>query len=742
MKAKKTLWLILVLSVLVLLFPSAMIFGDTKTAIDSSSGKLPNTVDSFAQVPSESTESVELPDTVDSFAKAPSGNTKKTKEEKLKEEKGKALSEAIDSSLEPFSAPVFEALAEEKSGKDFASRELTYANFKDDLKYFTSKVYFKNDFFGLSSETNYLFNTIIQGIFWVTKFIFGICASIYSAVSDFGSIDGAITTVIDASAEIYNNLMSTAMLGFIGGLFVVYAFFLYATGRGSFFKTLFKLLVVYAATFIFFSKAPTGDYYLTRAYNNVNSVFANIAADVSGSTDVYGSGEDAVLDSYFEKVIWQPYAYMNADRTDKPAEGSSLGLNLSDDDLKTLLGYEQDDGGFKVGDDRIDKLADEKDPKVINLTNNWGEKASYAFGSIVNALVLGVVIDFFGLVAFVLNVMLLIIFAFSWLYLIISLFPTLSGVLINFGKRTIILTGLSGFMTFFTVIFMYIYELISNFIMEKTSDYILTVFLNLVILYLTYRFRGQIIGIITGDRLNLTGAGSRMRSRWSAYRRRRGGAGSSGGRGLSKLALARASMLGARNSAIRKGMQSLNRKREEFARNYKAKRLAKQRGVSEKQARPFVNAESDYKKAKREETKRLLANDLNRKRASAYRTLSEGAPDSWAREELANRSQKYQDRIVKPNKALERAEIKREAHKKHLEKVAKRNAGVERRRQETNNRFVKEQVSALSKKKGISPKKAYKDYSSSIRKQRLLKGEPDRLSTHKLKVKQVKTREV
>lgn len=44
---------------------------------------------------------------------------------------------------------------------------LTYDKFKNHLKPFTSKVYFKDDWLGFGTETNYLINSFAQGFFLV-----------------------------------------------------------------------------------------------------------------------------------------------------------------------------------------------------------------------------------------------------------------------------------------------------------------------------------------------------------------------------------------------------------------------------------------------------------------------------------------------------------------------------------------------------------------------------------------------
>lgn len=650
-----------VLSIGLLVLPQTVL---AETPINSSSG----TIGSAFQTPSEIQESG------------------KTNEEKLAEaqENGtipqsdeEATKAAVSSNV---SNDYADAVTAESSGTAFI-RDLTYANYKDDLKYFTSKVYFKGDFFGLSAETNYLINSFVQAIFWLNKELFTLFANAYEAIQNFGAVDTAITTVIDSSADIFNTLATGEVITVIGAITVVYALLSYAFGRGSFFKILIQFFLIYAVTLGMFSKAPTGDYYLTRYYNNVTSVFNNLATSVSGSTQTYSS-EGTVLDSYFQKVIWQPYAYMNADKTDTPAEGSSLGLNLSDDDLKALLAYDQGDGDFTVGDKQIKELTDSKDVKVKNLTNSWGTKFSYAFGSIINTIVMGVAIDFFGLVSFALKALLLILFAFTWFYLAVSLIPRFAGTIVNFAKKTIILGGLSGFMTFIAALFLYLYNVIENAIMQFTNDYLLAVFLKVIVLWIIYKQRDLILGVVTGGKLNLTAMGSDLRSRFSEFRRKPSrdfAPESSSDKGFFKMSLAKTGATTKPNQGRVNG--AMKQKASRLMQQFKAGRLAKKTGLGQKQALAYVNAQSRYQKDRRQATKEAFVGALAMRR-------KRGAQQATA--------------MSKPKAVYQ-------AHQKRLEAFKQR--GENKQRQQNQNQALKADILKRSREQGISPKEAYKQYS-------------------------------
>ena len=64
--------------------------------------------------------------------------------------------------------------------KEEESSKLTFENYTSKMSDLTSKVYFDKKFFGFDSNMNYFFNSIVQAVFWVSKFIFWILANLSS----------------------------------------------------------------------------------------------------------------------------------------------------------------------------------------------------------------------------------------------------------------------------------------------------------------------------------------------------------------------------------------------------------------------------------------------------------------------------------------------------------------------------------------------------------------------------------
>ncbi|WP_257646360.1 hypothetical protein [Streptococcus mutans] len=168
----------------------------------------------------KSGESTKTEASSDSKQKETNDNSKKSKtKSESKEKKAKTVGEAIKNAI-----------------KKAAFDKVNYSEIRDHLDGITSMAYFGNDWAGMSSETNYFINKLVQATFWPAKIVFKVCAVIYDFTANAGkdSVDNYISTIISNSATLFNALLSGDMLTLIGGLMLVYAYARFAAG-GSFF---------------------------------------------------------------------------------------------------------------------------------------------------------------------------------------------------------------------------------------------------------------------------------------------------------------------------------------------------------------------------------------------------------------------------------------------------------------------------------------------------------------------------
>ena len=154
--------------------------------------------------------------------------------------------------------------------KEADSKKLTYDNYKSKMSDLTSKVYFDKKFFGFDSNMNYFFNSIVQAIFWLSKFIFTIIAGIYNAVEGMSDISTLLNNVIGNSSKVFSSLFSKEIVYIIGASMAVYLLYLFATGNGSVLKAFVKMLLIYTLIGLYFIKINVNEqnkYLLTHLYD-------------------------------------------------------------------------------------------------------------------------------------------------------------------------------------------------------------------------------------------------------------------------------------------------------------------------------------------------------------------------------------------------------------------------------------------------------------------------------------------
>lgn len=393
----------------------------------------------------------------------------------------------------------FFVLADENAQQTLTG--LDYKSVKEHLGQFTSKVWFGNDLLGLSSETLYLINKFVQAVFWITKFGFKIFAGIYeilSAANGLGNLSDLIRIVVGEMAQVFGDLKNSLLMP-AGIMMATYAVYVYFVRNGSFAKTLLKLLAVFAFSGALFTQTTIqgrSGYVAEILYDTVETVTNELSNKVTGSLTGIHSEQTAVLDEYFLKAIWTPYIHMNG-------EDKSGNIILKDDELKRLVFYNDGDDDFIIGNQKIGNIAgDRKNPKVYALKDSWGMKFTYAFISVIESFVMGVVIDGLAIFAFVMKLMFILMVFLSPIAILLSLIPTFENILFNIYKKMLISLGLSGSMSIISVLFLYFYNKLGEILTQAVAgNLILGAILKALVLFILWKKRDWLISILTANRV-------------------------------------------------------------------------------------------------------------------------------------------------------------------------------------------------------------------------------------------------
>lgn len=376
--------------------------------------------------------------------------------------------------------------------KEADSRKLTYDNYKSKMSDLTSKVYFDKKFFGFDSNMNYFFNSIVQAIFWLSKFIFTIIAGIYNAVEGMSDVSTLLNNVIGNSSKVFSSLFSKEIVYVIGVSMAVYLLYLFATGNGSVVKALVKMLLIYTIIGLYFIKINVNEqnkYLLTHLYDGFRTTTISLNGQI---TKTLTSENSNAIDVYFSETIVKAYKYMNSPLKE---DGE---FQLSEAEFEDLAGYKQGDGDYLVGGKKIKDIAKDKDPENKMLKSEWGAKFSYAFSSLIDVTVVGIVYLVLGLARFfflMIYVFLILILPFI---LLVSLFPSMEGLIHSFNKKAISMLILSSVTLLATTLFVFFYNSLTDFIsLAVGKNVLIVIFIKAILLFLMFKNKNMILSMFS-----------------------------------------------------------------------------------------------------------------------------------------------------------------------------------------------------------------------------------------------------
>lgn len=377
---------------------------------------------------------------------------------------------------------------ENQKKKEAENSKLTYENYKSKMSDLTSKVYFDKKFFGFDSNVNYFFNSLVQSVFWLGKLVFYVVAQVYIAVEGMSDVSGLLNETVRNSSKVFSSLFSQEIIYMVGASMAVYLLYLFATGKGSFFKTLIKMLLIYTCIGVYFIQLNVNGqnkYLITHVYDSFRTTTITLNGEITKT--LTGESKNGV-ETYFSETLLKGYKYMNSPVNE---DGSFL---LSEKEFEDLASYKQGDGDHLVGDKKVKDLAKDKDPENKMLKNEWGLKFMYAFASDVDIIVMGTIYLLLGVSRFFFLIVFIFLIVLLPFILLLSLFPKMEHLLIGFNKKGISMLALSSIMLLATSIFSFFYNTLTEFISTAVGgDLLVTVFFKGVLLFLMWKYRHSLL---------------------------------------------------------------------------------------------------------------------------------------------------------------------------------------------------------------------------------------------------------
>lgn len=386
-----------------------------------------------------------------------------------------------------------------KEEEEKANTKLSYANFKTKMKRLTSYAYFDKGLFGLGEVGNYWINKVVQAIFWFSKFLFGIIVSLVSAVEKMTDVSPFLNKVVEMASAVFSVLFG-ATTKYIAGVFMaVYILSVWVKG-GQVFKTALKLGLVFALVGGFFTKISINGsperYLPIHLYNVTDEITKEFQTEIVKKV---GTVDTSMAESYFNSTIIPAYKNMNSK---KDSEGNYY---LSEEDFQDLTNYQEGKGNFKLSDKEIKALTkkndknETEDVKGQNLVDEWSDKFTYAFTSIFDVVVVGIVYLSMGLGRVVILLSYALLLLISPFALILSLFPQFSHYFSGISKKGISFLLISSAISLASVIVPIIYGNMSSFIeYYGGGPGLVATFLKCIVIYWLFRNRDNLLSFLNG----------------------------------------------------------------------------------------------------------------------------------------------------------------------------------------------------------------------------------------------------
>ena len=386
-----------------------------------------------------------------------------------------------------------------KEEEEKANTKLSYANFKTKMKRLTSYAYFDKGLFGLGEVGNYWINKVVQAIFWFSKFLFGIIVSLVSAVEKMTDVSPFLNKVVEMASAVFSVLFG-ATTKYIAGVFMaVYILSVWVKG-GQVFKTALKLGLVFALVGGFFTKISINGsperYLPIHLYNVTDEITKEFQTEIVKKV---GTVDTSMAESYFNSTIIPAYKNMNSK---KDSEGNYY---LSEEDFQDLTNYQEGKGNFKLSDKEIKALTkkndknETEDVKGQNLVDEWSDKFTYAFTSIFDVVVVGVVYLSMGLGRVVILLSYALLLLISPFALILSLFPQFSHYFSGISKKGISFLLISSAISLASVIVPIIYGNMSSFIEDfGGGPGLVATFLKCIVIWWLFNNRHNLLSFLNG----------------------------------------------------------------------------------------------------------------------------------------------------------------------------------------------------------------------------------------------------
>ncbi|HFZ6659676.1 TPA: hypothetical protein ACGPSC_001264 [Streptococcus agalactiae] len=327
--------------------------------------------------------------------------------------------------------------------------------------------------------------------FFILNLIVGFFSIILRFFENFSLYESYRQTVFNASKKLWDNLSGSgnynnSLLYLLIALSVLSIFLSFLFSKGDFSRRLIHLFVVILLGMGYFGtiQSTSGGVYLLDTIHQMANSFSDAVTQLSvaspDDTKKVVSKKSSIADDYIMKTSYTAYLYVNTGQLNGSFHNNQTGKDEKLDNSQILGKYDKD-GKFiqpksKAILDYTDKCGDganegtEKNRWFSAVNDYLWLKSLYVIFKIVEAIIIAIPLLLIQLIAFLADILVIVLMFIFPLALLVSFLPKMQDVVFNVLKVMFGAVSFPALAGFLTLIVFYIQALIATFIKDKFTD--------------------------------------------------------------------------------------------------------------------------------------------------------------------------------------------------------------------------------------------------------------------------------
>lgn len=366
----------------------------------------------------------------------------------------------------------------------------TFAKVKD-VDIFALKAYMEQTRGAETGAQGVLLDVFVNFPFFLLNLLVGLFSVVIRFFENFSLYDTYKQTVYNSSQKLWQNLSgngsyTNSLLYLLIAITAFSIFISYLFSKGDFSRRLVHLFVVILLGMGYFGtvQSTSGGIYLLDTVHQMAGSFSDAVTNLSLENPSGGkqniTQKSSVADNYVMKTSYNAYLFVNTGQLNGKFHNNQTGKEEKFDNEQVLGKYDKS-GKFipakqktitsyieKNGDGALD--GDEKNRWLSAVNDYLWIKSGYVILKIVEAIILAVPLILIQLIAFMADVLVIVLMFIFPLALLVSFLPKMQDIIFNVLKvmfGAISFPALAGFLT---LIVFYTQTLIASFIKEKFTD--------------------------------------------------------------------------------------------------------------------------------------------------------------------------------------------------------------------------------------------------------------------------------